>query len=71
MTTDVTLAERPPLYDGFLISDTLAAILGTDYGRLTEEIDKRQALDDPYSSPDAMRVALANTSLFLESRRGS
>ena len=61
MTTDVTLAERPPLYDGFLISDTLSEILGTDYGRLTKEIDKKQALDDPYSSPDAMRVALAYT----------
>jgi hypothetical protein len=57
MTTDVTLAERPPLYDGFLAYHTVSEILGTDYGRLTEEINKRQALDDPYSSPDAMRVA--------------
>ena len=40
MTTDVTLAERPPLYDGFLAYHTVSEILGTDYGRLTEEIDK-------------------------------
>ena len=61
MTTDVTLAERPPLYDGFLISDTIYAILGTNHRHLMEEVDLRQALDDPYSSPDAMRVALAYT----------
>ena len=58
MTTDVTLAERPPLYDGFLTSQTVSEILGTDY---PHGINKRQALDDPYSSPDAMRVALAYT----------